>query len=54
MPTIQIDGKDYDTNMLTDEVKKQIETLQIVYGEIRRLQAKLKIANTAVMSPYNS
>lgn len=47
MPTIQIDGKDYDTDTLSDEAKKQLSALQIVDNEIRHLQIQLSIANTA-------
>lgn len=47
MPSIQIDGKDYDTDTLNEEAKKQLAALQIVDNEIRHLQVKLGIANTA-------
>ena len=47
MPTIQIDGKEYDTDTLSDEAKKQLTSLQIVDNEIRHLQVQLGIANTA-------
>lgn len=37
MPNIQIDGKDYDIDTLSDEAKKQISALQLVDNEIRHL-----------------
>lgn len=47
MPTIKIEGKEYDTEKLSDEAKKQLSALQIVENEIRRLQVQLSIAHTA-------
>lgn len=47
MPKITIDGKEYDSNALTDEAKKQLSALQIVDSEIRHLNVQLGIANTA-------
>lgn len=47
MPTIKIDGKDYDTDKLNADAKKQVAALQVVDGEIRRLQVQLGIAQTA-------
>lgn len=47
MPTVQIDGKDYDTDTLNEEAKKQLAALQIVDNEIRHLQVQLGITNTA-------
>lgn len=47
MPKIQIDGKEYDTDALNDETKKQLGALQVIDNEIRRLQVQLSIANTA-------
>lgn len=47
MPTIQIDGKNYDTDTLSEEAKKQLSGLQIVDNEIRHLQVQQGIANTA-------
>ena len=47
MPTIQIDGKDYDTDTLSDAAKQQLGALQIVDNEIRHLQIQMGIAQTA-------
>lgn len=47
MPKINIDGKEYDTDTLTDAAKQQLGALQIVDNEIRHLQVQLGIANTA-------
>lgn len=47
MPSITIDGKEYDSDTLTDEAKKQLAALQVVDNEIRHLQVKLNIAHTA-------
>lgn len=47
MPKVNIDGKEYDTDTLPEAAKKQLGALQVVDGEIRRLQIQLSIANTA-------
>ena len=47
MATIKIDGKDYNTDTLSDDAKKQVAALQVIDGEIRRLKLQLGIANTA-------
>lgn len=47
MPKINIDGKEYDTDNLSEEAKKQLTALQIVNNEIHHLQVQLGIANTA-------
>lgn len=47
MPIIKIDGKDYDTDMFSDEAKIQLTNLQFTDQEIQRLQIKLAIAQTA-------
>lgn len=47
MPIIKIDGNDYDTEKLSDDAKKQIMALQAVDAEIRNLQIRLGIAQTA-------
>lgn len=47
MPSITIDGKDYDAEKLSEEAKKQLAALQIIDNEIRQLQVKISIANTA-------
>ena len=40
MPTIKIDGKDYDTDDLSEETKAQLGSLQFVQAELGRLQAQ--------------
>ena len=37
MASIEIDGKDYDLDQLSDESKKQVSSLQFVQNEIKRL-----------------
>jgi len=44
---ITIDGKQYDENMLSDEAKAQIISLQFVDSKIRDLQAQLAVYQTA-------
>ena len=47
MPTITIDGKDYDADSLSDEAKAQLTSLQVTDQEIQRLNIQLAIAQTA-------
>ena len=47
MAKITIDGKDYDTDMLSDEVKANLVSMQFTDAEIQRLQAKLAAMQTA-------
>jgi hypothetical protein len=47
MPTITIDNKQYDTDTLSDDAKKQLTSLQVTDQEIQRLNIQLAIAQTA-------
>lgn len=47
MPIIKIEGKDYDTDTLSKEVKDQIGSMQFVDAEIRRHQAQIAVLQTA-------
>jgi hypothetical protein len=47
MALIKIDGKDYDTDTLSDATKTQLMNLQFVDNELRRLQARMAVAETA-------
>lgn len=47
MPMIKIDGKDYDTDKLSEQAKQQLSALQVVDNEIRHIQIQLSIAQTA-------
>ena len=54
MPNIKIDGKDYDTDSLSDEAKKQLSNLQFTQSEIMRLQSQLALAQTAQAAYTNA
>ena len=47
MPTIKINGNDYDSNTLSQEAKAQLNTLAMADAEVKRLQTQLAIAQTA-------
>lgn len=47
MPNITIDGKDYDTDSLSEESKGHLSSLRVVDGEIQRIKVQLAIAQTA-------
>jgi hypothetical protein len=50
MPTIKIDGKDYDTDKLSDDAKAQLVSLQFCDQELARLQAQAAAYQTARMA----
>lgn len=47
MAMIKIDGKDYDTDKLSDQSKAQLVNLRFVDTELDRLQAKIAVLQTA-------
>lgn len=47
MANIKIDDKEYDTEKLSEEAKKQVVSIRLIDQEIARLQLQLGIANTA-------
>ena len=47
MPVIKINDKDYDTDTLSDDAKKQLQAIQLTEAEIQRLNIQLAIAQTA-------
>ena len=47
MALVKIDGKDYDTDNLSDEIKAQLNSMQFADAEIQRLNIQLAIAQTA-------
>ena len=48
MAIISIDGKDYESDDLNEEAKKQLASIQFVQGEIKRLNALIAISQTAL------
>ena len=54
MPNINIDGKDYDTNMMSSEAKAQLASLQFVEKELQRLNAQIAVHNTARAAYFNA
>ena len=51
---INIDGTEYLLSELSDDVKAQIQSLQFVETEIRRLNAQLAVASTARIAYQNA
>ena len=47
MPTLKIDNKEYDLDILSDECKAQLASIQFVDQELGRLQAKAGALQTA-------
>ena len=47
MPTITIDGKEYNVDDLTEKAKQQVVNLQFVNNEIKKLEAQIGVFKTA-------
>lgn len=47
MPTITIDGNDYDTDSLSEAARAQVLSLQFVQAELQRLEAQTAVYRTA-------
>jgi len=53
-PKVTIDGQEYLLSDLSDDAKAQLQSLQFVETEIRRLNALLAISGTARMAYQNA
>ncbi len=47
MPTVNINGRQFDLDTLSEEAKAQLGMMQVVDMEIRRLEGQLAIHRTA-------
>ena len=47
MPMITIDGKEYDTEQLSDEAKQQLGSIQFIDRKVQELQAEISVYQTA-------
>ncbi len=47
MPTVTIDNREFDLDVLSDEAKQQLTNLQVCDQEIGRLNVQLAISQTA-------
>ena len=50
MAKITIDGKEYDSDDLSDEAKGQIISLQYVQGELQRISHQTAVLETAKLA----
>ena len=50
MPTINIDGKDYELDQLSTDARAQMQSMQFVDAELARLQAQTAAMQTARMA----
>ena len=50
MPTINIDGKDYELDQLSTDARAQLQSMQFVDAELARLQAQVAAMQTARMA----
>ena len=54
MPTIKIDEKEYDLDLLSSKAKEQLGSLQFVDAELQRLQAQAAVLHTARLAYSNA
>jgi hypothetical protein len=50
MPTINIDGKEYELDQLNTDARAQLQSMQFVDAELARLQAQAAALQTARMA----
>jgi hypothetical protein len=50
MSVVNIDGVDYEIDLLSDEAKSQLGNLQFVDAELARLQGQMGVFQTARMA----
>ena len=50
MPNITIDGKEYNSDDLSQNAKEQLVSLQFVQAELKRLEAQLAVYRTAAVA----
>ena len=54
MTTVNIDGKDYEFNNLSDKAKSTVVSLQFVQNELSRLNAQIAAYKTAEVAYKSS
>ncbi len=54
MPTFNIDGKDYDTDLMSADAKAQLTSVQFVDAELQRLGFKTAAMQTARAAYFNA
>ena len=47
MPKVNINDKEYDTDNMSEDAKKQLASLQFAANEVKRLQSLLAVSQTA-------
>ena len=47
MATVTVDGKEYDSDKMSDEAKATVLSLQFVQSELTRLEAAIAVYKTA-------
>ena len=50
MDSINIDGKEYSLENLSDDAKQQLVSLQFVQNEIKKLEGQIAVYKTASMA----
>ena len=54
MASINIDGKEYDIDALSDDAKSQLGSLQFVQAEMKRIEAQMAVYKTAYAAYSNA
>ena len=48
MAQVTIDGKEYDTDQLSETINSQLISLQFAQNELKRLEGKIAVHRTAI------
>ena len=54
MPSVTIDGKEYNLDDLSNSAKEQLASLQFAQSEIKRLEAQFAVFRTAASTYSNA
>ena len=54
MATINIDGKEYNTDEMSDNAQKQVMSLSFVQSELKKLEAQIAVYKTAEIGYINA
>ena len=54
MPSITINGKEYDSDTLSEEAKKQLVSLQFCNSEVQKLEGQIAVFKTASIAYSNA
>jgi len=54
MATINIDGKEFNTDEMSDNAQKQVASLSFVQSELKKMEAQIAVYKTAEIGYINA